>query len=203
MYKMLKYVYIRDVRIVHKTDEEGLAVDINEEIARLRREAGNAAAEARTLASARSEARSTQSARHAANVQQLLPLGQTFVRWAEASRIKPTALAHRVQNLLIYVRSVPTLKGWPLQTYFEVPNEDRGGYGGNKRVLAVLRSGEIIWIGKNVIVSRDEAERAIAAYVVSSGSTVPWPGEETDRFHGPTWGIEPGRGNTYRDTPWS
>ncbi len=147
---------------------------VNEEIERLlgerRRELGSA-----SRGAARADGARRVQARITSREQELLPLGLTFVRWARASRIRPTTLTSRVQNLLICTRTVPVDVGWPLESFCAASNEDRGGYGGNKRTLAVLTSVVFQWFGKNVIVSKDEAERAVAAYVVNSDSTVPWP----------------------------
>ena len=157
-------------------------MSVEDEIARLRRVQATQAAAAQHDASVRAEGAERLRARMLGREGDLLPLGLTFVQWARASHIKPSALTYKVRNLLICTRTTPDVVGWPLTVDYNVSNDDRGGFGGNKRTLAVTTYGAIQWFGKYVIVSQEEAERAIAEYVVKSRSRVAWPSSSGGLF---------------------
>jgi hypothetical protein len=165
-----------------------MAVDINEEIARLHRRDAD---ERRTAAARPQEGRQEQ-ARQTAARSELNSLGQNFVRWARAASIEPEFNAHDEYQKTFWggQRKVTVTYppyGWSISSFSESHNHMSGCYSGwgginchvHGNTLLVRISGDVEWMHNLDSqccpeITVDYVRRSIAEYIYKSGSRHPW-----------------------------
>jgi hypothetical protein len=121
--------------------------------------------------------------RQARREAKLAQLGAKFVTWAQRSGIRPTVVAEELKHgFFNFQTRYVKIRGWSLHTVEEEYRADPDiWYAAHfKGALAVLPDGTVKWVGRFRLgppqrISVEYVEQHIVAYIVRSGSTVPWP----------------------------